>query len=233
MKNAIVRGTAARPKRGYLKRFLAIGTFFVLAFLAYSAPLAFIALGSASLNSGRLPVDWQIKVNHGKPEVSVCSDSDINCIHLKSDKASFGLERSLDVDPAQMPFLAWTWKVKQLPAGGDFRHNSTDDQAAQVLVAFADHKVISYIWDTSAPKGTAVNTSFLPLVHVYDVVCESGANDINKWLSEVRNVAADYRRAYDKAAPHIHGIRIQINSQHTGTVAESFFGEVAFRNTAQ
>jgi hypothetical protein len=218
-------------ERGYLKRFSVLGILFAFVLLAYSAPLAFVALSPASLNSGKLPVDWQIKVNHGRPDVSVCANSDVNCVHLKSDKASFGLERSVDVDPAQMPFLAWTWKVKQLPQGGDFRHTTTDDQAAQVLVAFADRKVISYIWDTSAPKGTAVNTSFLPMVHVYDVVCESGSSQIDQWLAEARNVAEDYRRAYDKPAPHIHGIRIQINSQHTGTVAESYFGEVAFRNT--
>jgi hypothetical protein len=52
-------------------------------------------------------------------------------------------------------------------------------------------------------------------------------------VGEVRNVAADYRRAYGKPAPHVKGVRIQINSQHTATVAESYFGEVAFRSTPQ
>jgi hypothetical protein len=59
----------------------------------------------------------------------------------------------VDVDPAQMPYLTWSWKVAQLPGGGDFRKASTDDQAAQLLVAFTDRRVISYIWDTRAPKG--------------------------------------------------------------------------------
>ena len=39
------------------------------------------------------------------------------------------------------------------------------------------------------------------------------------------------QRAYGKPAPRVKGVRIQINSQHTGTVAESYFGEVAFRST--
>jgi hypothetical protein len=29
----------------------------------------------------------------------------------------------------------------------------------------------------------------------------------------------------------VTGLRIQINSQHTGTDAESYFGQVAFRST--
>jgi hypothetical protein len=31
----------------------------------------------------------------------------------------------------------------------------------------------------------------------------------------------------------VKGVRIQINSQHTATVAESYFGEVVFRSTPQ
>jgi hypothetical protein len=31
----------------------------------------------------------------------------------------------------------------------------------------------------------------------------------------------------------VKGLRIQINSQHTGTMAESYFGDVAFRSTPQ
>ena len=43
--------------------------------------------------------------------------------------------------------------MSELPAGGDFRHTVTDDQAAQVLVLFADRRILSYIWDSSAPRG--------------------------------------------------------------------------------
>jgi hypothetical protein len=137
------------------------------------------------------------------------------------------------VNPQETRYLTWRWKVTQLPAGGDFRHATTDDQAAQVLVAFADRRILTYIWDTTAPKGTAQPASSIPFVHIFAVVCESGADDLNRWISETRDVAADYQNAYGHAAPQVKGVRVQINSQHTGTSAESFFGEVAFRSTLQ
>jgi len=205
----------------------------VFVFQARTSPLALIVLDTASWNAGRFPADWKIEVNHGKPEVSLCQPVDGCCVHLKSVRSSFSLERSVDVDPNQMPVLTWRWKVSQLPAAGDFRHASTDDQAAQVLVAFADRRVVSYIWDSTAPKGTAQTTSFIPLVHVFAVVCESGSSMVNQWVSESQNLAADYQRAYGKQAPHVKGLRIQINSQHTGAIAESYFGEVAFHSSAQ
>ena len=195
--------------------------------------MAFTVLDTASWSAGRFPNDWKVTVNHGRPEISVCDTGDGCCLHLKSSKASFALERSVDVDPSQMPYLTWRWKVTSLPPAGDFRRASTDDQAAQVLVAFSDRKVVSYIWDSTAPKGAAQATGFIPLVHVFALVCESGASRLNQWVSETQNLAADYQRAYGKPAPHVKGVRIQINSQHTGATAESYFGEVAFRSVAQ
>ena len=216
-----------------MKKLLLLTTALVLIFQAHTAQLAFIVLNTAGWSLEKLPSDWQIKVNHGKPEVSVCKEQTDACLHLKSVKASYALEHSVDVDPVQLPYLTWKWKVTQLPAGGDFRRSSADDQAAQVLVAFDDRRIISYIWDTTAPKGSEQRSTFIPLIHVFAVACESGATDLNRWLSESRNVAADYQRAYGKPAPHVKGLRLQINSQHTGTVAESYFGQVAFRSTPQ
>jgi hypothetical protein len=194
---------------------------------------AVVLLNTVNRPAGQLPSEWQIKVNHGRPEISVCHDGEDGepCLHFKSVKASFALERGVDVSPAETPYLTWSWKVTRLPNGGDFRRASTDDQAAQVLVAFADRRVITYLWDSTAPKGAMQSSSAIPLLRIFAVVCESGAAEANRWVAENHNVAADYQRAYGKTAPHVKGLRLQINSQHTGTTAESYFGEVAFRST--
>jgi hypothetical protein len=216
-----------------LKKLLLVCALLGFGFLARTSPLAIVVLNAANTAVGKLPSDWSIKVNRGKPDVSVCNDSSGPCLRLKSVKASFALERGVDVDLAQMPYLTWKWKVAQLPEGGDFRRSGKDDQAAQLLVAFSDRRVVSYIWDSTAPKGSSQNAGFIPLIHVFAVVCQSGGGELNRWITESHKVAADYERAYGRPAPRVKGLRIQINSQHTGTTAESYFGEVAFRSTPQ
>lgn len=213
-----------------MKKLLFICAAVVLIFQARTAQLAFIVLNTSSWGVGKLPSDWQVKVNHGKPEISVCAENDGSCLHLRSEKASFALEHPVDVNPAELPYLTWHWKVTRLPEGGDFRHADSDDQAAQVMVAFDDRRILSYIWDTTAPRGSEQKSTFIPLIHVFAVVCQSGAPNANRWIAETRNVAADYEHAYGKPAPRVKGLRLQINSQHTGTVAESYFGQVAFRS---
>lgn len=216
-----------------MKKLLFITTAFVFLLSAWTSQLAVVVLNTTNLGSGRIPTDWQVKVNRGKPVFDVCADANGPCLHLKSDKASFALQRDLDIDPSRLPYLTWRWKVTRLPAGGDFRHAFSDDQAAQVMVGFADRRVLTYLWDTTEPRGASGEASAIPLVHIFAVVCESGAAHQNQWLAESRNVAADYERAYGRPAPRVKGLRLQINSQHTGTIAESYFGEVAFHSSPE
>ena len=172
------------PLRGYLKTFVLFCVISAFVFQAISSPLALVVLNTAGWGSGQPPADWQVKVNHGRPDFSVCTDQAGPCLHLKSVHASFGLERKVDVAPSQMPYLTWHWKVTQLPSGGDFRHTTTDDQAAQVLVAFDDSRIITYIWDSSAPKGTATTGQLHSFSCIFSrwSVNRAGA-DANQWVA--------------------------------------------------
>jgi hypothetical protein len=113
------------------------------------------------------------------------------------------------------------------------RHFWSDDQATQALVAFDDCHVLSYIWDTTAPQGTMENASSPPLVHVCTIVCRSGMAEAHRWIAESHNVAADYSGPSENWPPHVKGLRLQINSQHTGSAAESYFGDLVFRKIEQ
>jgi hypothetical protein len=165
--------------------------------------------------------------------VAGCGENEGFCVRLISQNSSFALAHSVDVNPADLPFLSWSWKVNQLPSAGDFRKASTDDQAAQLLIAFSDRRVLSYIWESNAPKGTMQSAPSIPLLHVFAVVCESGQAELHRWLTETRNVAWDYELAFGRPAPHVKELRLQINSQHTGARAESCFGQVAFHSTPE
>jgi hypothetical protein len=206
-----------------------MGALAVIGVAAATVPMALVVLNPTSAGPGRLPEGWQLKVHRGSPDLAVIGEGNSRVLRFKSHKSSFGIERGVDVDVNQYPLLTWNWKVSALPAGGDFRRYSTDDQAAQVLVAFDDHRILSYIWDSSAPKGDWQSASSFPLLHIFALVCHSGAAELNQWLAETHNVAADFQKAYQRGPSRVKGIRLQINSQHTGSSAESYFGDVSFR----
>ena len=176
-----------------------------------------------------IPAGWELKVKTGKAVFDVKRDGDIPALHLKSVNSSFSLQGEVNVDVKRYPVLTWKWKVTQLPKDGDFRKSKTDDQAAQLFVAFTKTKAIVYIWDTTATQGLMESTSPVPFMTVKVVVVRSGPTALGQWITETRNVYEDYRKFYGEEPPVVSGMRFQINSQHTGTSGESWFADVVFK----
>ena len=118
----------------------------------------------------------------------------------------------------------------ELPQNGDFRKKDTDDQAAQVYVVFGKYKflakVVGYLWESSAPRLTSGVSPAWSRTRV--IVLESGPEKLGKWVHEKRNIYADFKALFQDEPPKTNLISIYINSQHTKSRAESYFGEIYF-----
>ncbi len=196
---------------------------------AWAEDRVVIADFSSGVNSAGVPNGWQVKEKSGKADFAVVKDEGISAVRLRSAKTSFSLQKEVHVDLKQFPILTWKWKVTKLPAGGDFRESDTDDQAAQLFLAFSKTRAIVYIWDTTAPQGTMGKAAAPFFMSIKAVVVRSGMTGTGAWITETRNVYDDYRRLFGEEPGEVGGVRMQINSQHTGTSAESYFADVAFK----
>jgi hypothetical protein len=188
-----------------------------------------IADFSSGLGDLGAPTGWQVTEKSGKADYAVVQDGGEHALLLRSAKTSFCLQKKVNVNLKQYPVLSWKWKVTKLPKDGDFRRSGTDDQAAQLFLAVTRTEAIVYIWDTSAPQGLMESTSPVPFMTVKVVVVRSGPAELGKWVVETRNVYEDYKKLYGVEPPPVAGVRLQINSQHTKTSAESLFADVGFR----
>jgi Protein of unknown function (DUF3047) len=175
---------------------------------------------------------WVVKEKDGKAVTYHPEETDEDCICLKSDKASFSIQREIKVDIKKTPYMTWRWRANALPDGGDFRDGDKDDQAAQLFVAFEGRDSISYIWDTTAPVGSTGEQWIPWVMTVKIVVVESGPKNLGGWVSYTRNVYEDYKKLFGKEPPMAEGLRFQINSQHTGTSAESCIERIEFSEKA-
>lgn len=177
-----------------------------------------------------LPNGWQLKERSGRADLSVVSDDGVRAVQLRSTNTSFSLQRSITAELKKFPILSWKWKVTKLPEGGDFRKSKTDDQAAQLFVAFNKRQMIVYLWDSTAPKGLTGDAAAPPFMSIKVVVLRSSKSDAGKWVTESRNVYEDYKKLYgdNGSPPVVAGVRLQINTQHTKSSAESYFADLAF-----
>jgi Protein of unknown function (DUF3047) len=163
----------------------------------------------------------------------VVDDSGDRVIKLRSDASSVSLEKRIVVDLRQTPCIEWEWKVTALPKGGHFAAAGSDDQAGQLLVTFPKslferRKVITYLWDSTAVKGTMADAPGPFFLHIRAVVVESGDSQLGQWILEKRNLLEDFRALFGSTPDSAIGLRIQLNSQHTRSEAEAFWRTIRF-----
>ena len=185
---------------------------------------------SKGVDGDRVPVDWKIVKKVGSPILKIKEENNEHLLHLISEKSSFGIKKNIYVNVKKYPYINFKWKVKELPENGDFRKKETDDQAAQVYVVFGKFNflatIVGYTWENKAPKLTTGASPVWSKSRV--IVLESGSEKLGKWVMETRNVYEDYKKLFGKTPSKANLITLYINSQHTKSRAESYFGEIYF-----
>jgi hypothetical protein len=192
------------------------------------------------LNEGA-PVPWKVKSKTGTPRFKVVPVSERGGekhLYLHSARSSFSLNRSVDVPvgPPGKTRVSWSWKAERLPEGpaADARVGSSCDQGLQVMLHFDGNRIISYVWDTNAPVGTVTEEGVRVLgfgMSIKVIVVQSGKEGIGRWSTIDRDVAKDFRDVFDDDPERVKTIRIQSNSQYTGTEGEGYFSPITFEQS--
>ncbi|HEX9263423.1 MAG TPA: DUF3047 domain-containing protein [Candidatus Binatia bacterium] len=190
---------------------------------------------SYPLGTRGIPGEWK-EQNWGKPayDFEIVSDDAQPALHLRSKGDSSTISRDLgaSVQLNETPILEWRWKVMTLPAGGNACQQSTDDQAAQVYVAWlrapeaVRSRIIGYVWDSTAPAGTICKSQKTSTVTY--VVLRSGSGGLGKWITERRNVVEDFRKIYGESPDNPTALSLGIDSDDTRSSADSFIGPTVF-----
>lgn len=180
-----------------------------------------------------LPAGWTLEKNPGpNSKHTIEKEKEDRFIRLLSVNDGFGLRKEISFDIRQYPYLSWWWKALQLPKEGDIRKRETDDQAGQIFVLFPrfpaliNTRSMGYIWDTQAPKGLEGTSPAYSKARY--VVLQSGAEKMNQWIFESRNVYQDYKKLFQEDPPPVGAVLLYINSQHTKTSAEICYAEIFF-----
>jgi hypothetical protein len=87
-------------------------------------------------------------------------------------------------------------------------------------------RILAYTWDTAAPAGTIERSRKTRTVTF--VIVRSGPSGLAQWLTERRDVYADYRRVYGEEPDRLPVIALSIDTNDTRAPAEAFFGRIAF-----
>ncbi|MDE3042859.1 MAG: DUF3047 domain-containing protein [Nitrospirota bacterium] len=178
-------------------------------------------------------MDWDKCILSEGSSRQVVDDAGDRVIKLRSESSSLCLDKSIVVDLRQTSYLEWEWKVTVLPKRGNVTASLTGDQAGQLLVTFPKtlferRKVITYLRDSTAAKGTMAAAPGPLFLNIRGIVVESGDNQHSKWVLEKRNLLEDFRALFGATPERAIGLRIQLNSQQTDSEAEGLWKTIRF-----
>lgn len=210
---------------------------------------------SAAVEGAALPDGWRpltFKKIERHTVYKVIKDGDTVVVKAVSEASSSGLTREIKINPKEYPIVQWRWKVANVLKNGDVSKKEGDDYPARIYITFeydagkisffkkAQYETgklfygqypplgaINYIWESKAPKGRVVSNPFTDQVTM--IVVESGAAQLNQWVSEERNIYEDYKRAFGEEPPMISGVAIMTDTDNTGESATAYYGDIVFR----
>ena len=231
---------------------MAVALTAVAAALAFAADPPTVPAPFSALPPGAvLPAGWEVVRlrNLRPPDVALVDDAGTTVLRLFSHDAAGSVAFRMSADPGRASVVAWRWKVDRVLDGADLRRKEGDDYAARVYVTFdvpdealsfaqrarmavarlfyGDHvpaAALCYVWDNRHAVGTTAWNAYTSQVRM--IVLRSGAGEVGRWVSESRDVAADYREAFGRAAPPISGVAVSADTDQTHEKVTAWFGDL-------
>jgi hypothetical protein len=202
-----------------------------------------------------LPPGWSLLLLPRKkaPDFTMVRDDGVTVLHVRSQAAVGSAAFRLEADPRAQGRLTWRWKIDHPLAAAHFGTKQGDDFAARVYVSFdVPHESLSlaarakmtlaklvygadlpaaaicYVWDNHQPVGTSAWNPYTDRLRM--VVLESGNARAGEWVTESRDVEADFRAAFGSSwkgpTPAINGVAVSSDADQTLESVNAWFGDL-------
>ena len=154
-------------------------------------------------------------------------------LEARCDGTASAIARRVPVDLNTTPVLHWQWRVAGVHQGLDEHSKGGDDFAARVYVIHDGGllkwrtRAINYVWAGSSEAGTHWPNPFTDQAMM--VAVQSGApRDATTWVSESRDVRADFKRFYDLDLDAIDAVAIMTDCDNAGGQATAAYRDLHF-----
>lgn len=175
---------------------------------------------------------WQTKSFKGETRYGFDEKSGQRALFADSRGAASGLYREIRVDLKRTPWLNWSWRVDRVLNGVDERGKAGDDYPARVYVvvsggaAFWKTRSLVYVWSSAQPVGATWDNAFTGNAKV--MALRSGTKDAGRWVSEKRDIRADFRQLFGEDIDAIDAVALMTDTDNSGQSAAAWYGDLYF-----
>jgi hypothetical protein len=208
----------------------------------------------APAGDGAIPAPWtveQFDKGVAPTKYRLRQWDGVNAVEASAEHSMAVLVRPVEIDLAATPVLCWRWRVESTIAQANIRTKAGDDYAARIYLMFrVDPKhlgfgvrtqlalaravrgsqvpdaAINYVWDHASPVGTVVPNAYTDRAMMW--VLKTGDAEAGRWVSERRDIAADFRQAFGHPPAKLFGVAVATDTDQTGGKAKAGFADLRF-----
>ena len=162
-------------------------------------------------------------------------------LRVEADASYGNLVHDLSELPEATRRLSWRWRLDDPNPGADLRRKDGDDSPLKVCalfdsplsaLPFGERQLlrlarlsageslpsasVCYVWDSRLPPGTVLDNAFTRRVRM--IVLRGPETPLRGWVSEQRDVAADFLRLFgdeSKTVPPLVGVAVGADADNT------------------
>lgn len=214
-----------------------------------------VARFSKKLGGGNLPSYWLpyiVLPSKPKTEYRLVHTPRGVALESRAERSASGLYRVMRVDPVRHPQLEWDWKVERLIPGADNDVAHREDSPVRLILAFhgdpqkldffergrmrlakalsgqeLPYATLMYVWSNHHPPDTVIHNPHTSRIRM--IVVDSGEARVGDWVRYRRDVAADYRRAFEEEPADVLAVGLMTDTDNTRENVRAWYGDITFR----
>jgi hypothetical protein len=178
---------------------------------------------------------WEPVKFEGLTKYAIDQETGNRFLKAQSNQSASGLGVKLKNPLSPDSTVSWKWKIDRIPENGSEMDIDTFDHTARVFVAFKTFlgppRTINYVWANAEKVGSTFHHPKSGRSRW--IVLQTGNKKAGQWMSESRNLAADWKRLFgDEDVPEIVGIGVMTDSDGTRTEVTGSYDDIQITQAA-
>jgi hypothetical protein len=179
---------------------------------------------------GKFPAGWVSEDQKDMTQVySVQAEGNRKFLHADARNLSVLISTAVRWNLSESPMLRWRWRAVTFPTGSDEQTKDGDDSVLGLYAVFTARPfvtAIKYIWSDTLPAGMEFDSPYSSGTKM--VVVRSGRALAGTWITEERNLLADYEQFLGKGEknPVAQALAILTDSDNTRSRAVGDYADI-------
>lgn len=212
-------------------RIILATTVLVTALVTALVEAANVVLPVGEFSAGDL-TEWESQSFLGETVYKLVEVGDRQVLRADSRATASGLVRKISVNLNKTPYLNWSWRIANTLENVDEITKQGDDYSARIYVVVSDGvlfwrtRALVYVWSSSQPVGSTWHSAYTKNARI--IALRSGVTEAESWVTEKRNVRADFQRLFGDSIAQIDAVALMTDTDNTGQAATAWYGDIYF-----